>query len=189
MHFLIVFLCLKREEQGKLLSYLCEYVDNNEVIKEKGQKIALIKQKILGKRVGKSLCYAKSTRNSIRKRKKEGCYVGIGSIRTGSLCVFLRSFFCSSFVWKEIEKKKENSLKISRRDSDKGEKNKGKRWVTWSGCWLWGVIGVFFCVFFRLVMVSDLNVDRKPQYFLAYSFELFLPFEKRRIRKRKMSFV
>jgi hypothetical protein len=35
MYFLIVFLYLKREEQGKLLSYLSEYVDNDEVIKEK----------------------------------------------------------------------------------------------------------------------------------------------------------
>jgi hypothetical protein len=116
MYFLIVFLCLKREEQGKLLSYLCECINNNEDIKEKGQKIALIKQKIFRKRVGKSLYYAESTRNSIRKRKKEGCYVGIVAIRTGSLCVFLPFFFCSSFVWKEIEKKKENKLEISGRD-------------------------------------------------------------------------
>lgn len=63
-------------------------------------------QKILGKRAGKSLYYAKSTRNGSEKGKKEGCYVGISPIQTGSLYVFLRSFFCSSFVWKEIEKKK-----------------------------------------------------------------------------------
>lgn len=66
-------------------------------------------------------------RNSIRKRKKEGCYVGTDSVRTGSLCVFLPFFFCFSFVWKETEKKKENSLKIKgvirikeRKDKEEG---------------------------------------------------------------------
>ena len=92
------------------------------LLRKNDRKTVLIKQKILGKRAGKSLYYAKSTRNGSKKRKKEGCCVGIGVIRTGNLCVFLRSFFCSSFVWKEIEKKKENKLEISRRDQDKGEK-------------------------------------------------------------------
>ena len=43
----------------------------------------------------------------------------------------------------------------------------------WSGCWLWGAIGVFFCVFFRLVLVGYLIASRKPQYSLTYSFEFF----------------
>ena len=35
MHFLIIFLCLKREEQGKLLSDSSEYTNNNGDIKKR----------------------------------------------------------------------------------------------------------------------------------------------------------
>ena len=59
----------------------------------------------------------------------------------------------------------------------------------WSKRGLWGVTGVFFCFFFRLVMVSYLITSRKPQYSLSFSFELFLPFEKRIIRKEEGDFV
>ena len=58
-------------------------------------------------------------------------------------------------------------------------------WVTWSGCGLWGVTGVFFCAFFRLVLVSYLIVDRKPQYLLAYSFEFFFRLKREEYGNRK----
>ena len=51
------------------------------------------------------------------------------------------------------------------------------------------MIGVFFCVFFRLVLVSYLIASRKPQYSLNISFEFFLPFEKIIIRKKESDFV
>jgi len=38
MYFLIIFLCLKREGQGKLLSDLGKYMNNNGDIKKKGRK-------------------------------------------------------------------------------------------------------------------------------------------------------
>lgn len=42
-----------------------------EILRKKGRKRVFIKQKILGKKVGKSIYYAKSTRNSLKKRKKK----------------------------------------------------------------------------------------------------------------------
>lgn len=71
MHFLIVFLYLKREEQGKLLSDLYEYMNNGEILGKNDRKKVLIMQKILRKGVGKSLYYAKSIKNGSEKGKKK----------------------------------------------------------------------------------------------------------------------
>lgn len=71
MHFLIVFLCLKREGQGKLLGYSDKYMNNGEILGKNDRKRVFIMQKVLRKRTGKSLYYAESTKNGSEKGKKK----------------------------------------------------------------------------------------------------------------------
>lgn len=125
------------------------------------------------KKVRKNPYQAELIRNSIRKRKKEGCYIRIGSIRTGSLCIFLPFFFCSSFVWKETEKKKENSLKISKRDQDKGEKNKGKRQATWSGYRIIGSYRGFLLCFLSFGFGERFDRKQEATVFSCLFFRVF----------------
>mgnify|MGYP000680831507 FL=1 len=70
MYFLIIFLCLKREEQGKLLSDSDEYTDNGEILGKNDRKTVLIMQKILGKRQERVLIIQNRLEMDQKKEKR-----------------------------------------------------------------------------------------------------------------------